>query len=214
MKASRGDRRERPRRLVQGQLVEGRITRLGHGPAPEGEADGGARVRVLGGVPGDRLRLRIIHAGQHLAWARIDEVLEASPDRVEPPCPAVGRCGGCPWQAVAPEAQRAAREATIRQALGDLAASAEWHPWIAGDASVGFRTRALMMARHVSGRLRLGFFAPSTNELVPAEGCVVQHPILVRALGAAGDALARARVSTWRGAPRGGLLRAVSMRVA
>ncbi|PIE20065.1 MAG: 23S rRNA (uracil(1939)-C(5))-methyltransferase RlmD [Proteobacteria bacterium] len=200
-------------RLVQGDTLTADIGALA--------ADGTARavvddreLRVRGGVPGDRATLRIDHVGKHAAWATVVGVDRPSVDRVEAPCPVVLRCGGCPWQMVAPQAQTARRETLLRESLGDaLPPEATFHPTVSAGEPVGYRTRALMVARHVAGALRLGLYAPRSNDLVPAEGCVVQHPRLNQALEAARDVLAGTNLGTWRGPNRPGDLRALSLRL-
>ena len=53
-------------------------------------------------LPGERVRVVVTDGHDGSAFLRADavEVLEPSPDRVEPPCPwaGPGRCGGCDWQ--------------------------------------------------------------------------------------------------------------------
>ena len=49
------------------------------------------------------------------------EVLDASPDRVQPPCPFVPTCGGCDWQHIAPAAQRRYKGDILREQLQRLA---------------------------------------------------------------------------------------------
>ena len=58
----------------------------------------GMVVFVEGAVPGDRVRATVYRKKKKLAEARMDELLEASPDRVEPRCRHFGVCGGCKWQ--------------------------------------------------------------------------------------------------------------------
>lgn len=59
------------------------------------------------------------------SYCRADavEVVQASPDRVTPPCPAAGpgRCGGCDWQHAAPAAQLLLKAAVVREALARIA---------------------------------------------------------------------------------------------
>src|SRR5207237_9134451 len=73
-----------------------------------------------GGLPGDRLRVRLVEARGRFGRATINEVLVASPDRVEPPCPYFGRCGGCRLQHLAYSAQLAFKEKQGRDCLPRL----------------------------------------------------------------------------------------------
>ncbi|MEU5873664.1 TRAM domain-containing protein [Glycomyces sp. NPDC047369] len=59
-------------------------------------------------LPGERVRIEITDRKKRFAFADAVEVLDASPDRVEPPCPwaGPGKCGGCDFQHATPEAQR------------------------------------------------------------------------------------------------------------
>jgi len=198
--------------LVQGALVDGEVVGLGIRGLPVGTADG-QQVRVPGGVPGDQGKFRIIHAGKNVTWARIETLHTPSPHRVEAPCPVLDRCGGCPWQAIDDSYQREQRLETLRAALGDNGQEANWHPWMHGAERTGYRTRALMMARHIGSRLHLGFFESGTNTLVPALPCVAQHPQVNQVMAKTRVILARNRIPTWRDETRPGLLRSVLYRL-
>src|SRR5438034_6012034 len=97
---------------------------LAFGGAGVGRADGYV-VFVRGGLPGDRLRVRVVEARGRFGRAVIDEVLVASPDRVDPPCPYFGRCGGCRLQHLAYSAQLAFKEKQVRDCRSGPAA---WDP--------------------------------------------------------------------------------------
>ena len=208
--------RERPHPkdlpFVQGDLVEGEVTTLAHKGGARAVARG-VLLRVAGGVPGDRGELRIVHVGRNAIHAKIHALTTPSPDRVEAPCPVVDRCGGCPWQHASIDVQRATRDAALEEAVGAMLVDARRHPWSGAAPTTGYRTRALMMARHRAGRLTFGFYAAGSQDLVPAEGCAVQHPILNEALEQIRTILEARRLSTWRSKERPGLLRAVSLRL-
>jgi tRNA/tmRNA/rRNA uracil-C5-methylase (TrmA/RlmC/RlmD family) len=84
----------------------------------------GRVVFVRHALPGERVVVRVTE-DRHPGFCRADavEVLEASPDRVERPCPhsGPGLCGGCDWQHVAPAAQRELKAAVVREQLSRLA---------------------------------------------------------------------------------------------
>ena len=60
---------------------------------------------VPGALPGERARVRVQKAGPSLAYGKLLELLSESPERVKPPCPYFGRCGGCALQHMAYSAQ-------------------------------------------------------------------------------------------------------------
>jgi 23S rRNA (uracil1939-C5)-methyltransferase len=102
----------RPRR---GDELELRIDRLAYGGAGVARADGYV-VFVRDGVPGDRLRARITRSKRSFAEAEAVELLEPSPDRIEPVAPHPG----APWQVLPYERQLAEKEGQVRDALERL----------------------------------------------------------------------------------------------
>lgn len=128
---------------------------------------------VRGGIPGDRLRVRVDEDKPRMVRASVDEVLVPSPDRVAAPCPNVGRgCGGCGWQHVEPEAQlrlkvRIAEESLRR--IARLDGSVELGPAL---PTAGFRTTVRCLV--TDGRA--AFRAARTNEAVAVDSCLVAHP--------------------------------------
>src|SRR4051794_34666512 len=75
-------------------------------------------------LPGGRVVVRVTE-DRHPGFCRADaiRVLEASPHRVERPCPfsGPGLCGGCDWQHVAPAEQRRLKSAVVHEQLARLA---------------------------------------------------------------------------------------------
>jgi 23S rRNA (uracil1939-C5)-methyltransferase len=102
----------RPRR---GDELELRIDRLAYGGAGVARANGYV-VFVRDGVPGDRVRARITRSKRSFAEADAVELLEPSPDRLEPLAPHPG----APWQVLPYERQLAEKEAQVRDALERL----------------------------------------------------------------------------------------------
>ncbi|SNR30028.1 class I SAM-dependent RNA methyltransferase [Blastococcus mobilis] len=84
----------------------------------------GRVVFVRHSLPGERVVVRVTE-DRHPGFCRADaiEVLEASPARVERPCPysGPGRCGGCDWQHVDPAEQRRLKAAVVREQFTRLA---------------------------------------------------------------------------------------------
>ena len=68
-------------------------------------------------APGDVVRVRVERTRGKVAFASIVEVIKPSPERVEPPCPYFGRCGGCDFQQLNYEAQLRIKVEIIRDCL-------------------------------------------------------------------------------------------------
>lgn len=62
-----------------------------------GRADGYA-LFVKGALPGEIIRARIMKTRKNFGYARMVEIIQASPDRVDPVCPVARQCGGCQLQ--------------------------------------------------------------------------------------------------------------------
>src|SRR3954464_1647158 len=81
----------------------------------------GIVVFVPRGAPGDRLRVRLDQR-KRFARGAIEQILEPSPDRVEPPCGhyVVDKCGGCQLQHISYPAQTEAKRGIIRDSLSRI----------------------------------------------------------------------------------------------
>lgn len=101
-----------PRRLTKGEIVELKIDSLAHGGAGVGRADGFV-VFARGGLPGDTVQAEITGGKKRFAEGRVIEVLEHGPDRVPERAPHPGAM----WQALRYDAQLAAKQAQVREAL-------------------------------------------------------------------------------------------------
>src|SRR5690349_23053282 len=62
-------------------------------------------------LPGERILAAAEREKPGLVWARPLQVLQPAPERVAPPCPVFGRCGGCHYQHAPYEYQLAAKRA-------------------------------------------------------------------------------------------------------
>ena len=78
-------------------MIELQPTDIAHGGEAVARVDGKAHF-VDGAMPGERVVGEVIKDGG--TWARVElrRVLEPAAQRITPPCPHFGVCGGCQWQ--------------------------------------------------------------------------------------------------------------------
>lgn len=185
-----------------------------HGVAHGGEAVGrlpdGRACFVGYAIPGERVRVRVVETKGRWARAELLEVLEPSPDRVEPPCPYFGRgrCGGCQLQHVAPERQLAWKQRVVTEQLARLG-GVDDPPVTATVAPAGGWPQAYRSwARFaVDPAGRLGYRRAGSHDVLPIDRCLLLDDATQQARDAAGDAWEGAEevlVTTGRAAPAGG----------
>lgn len=154
-----------------------RLGPIAHGGHCVARVDGRV-VFVRHGIPGEVVSVRITDDSKpRFWWGEVAEVIEASPDRVVPPCPVAGHCGGCDFQHVRLGAQRKLKARVVAEQLRRLAGldvEVLVEP-VPGDAEgLGWRTRMRYLV--VDGRV--GLRAWRSDELVelPPGGCRIAHP--------------------------------------
>lgn len=155
---------------------EFRIARLG---ARGDGVTGDGAVYVPFALPGERVRADLSLGDR----ARLERVLEAAPERIEPVCPHFRRCGGCVLQH--------GSEAFVADWKRTLVVSALAARGISGvpvrpvvTAPPGSRRRIAVTARRTRSGVTAGFLAAASAEIVPVETCAVAVPGLVAILPA------------------------------
>ena len=83
--------------MVEKILPEVRIEDLGHDGRGVGKVDG-FTVFIPGALPGELIRARMYKKKKRYGEAILEEIIDSSPQRQDPPCPVYPECGGCQLQ--------------------------------------------------------------------------------------------------------------------
>jgi len=129
-------------RPQRGQSLSVTIDDLAFGGEGVGRIDGYV-IFVRGGIPGDRLQVRLDQARARFGRASIEAILTPSPHRVEAPCQYFGRCGGCRLQHVDYAAQLSFKSKQVADALERLGGlpPIEVRPILAAPETYGYRNK-------------------------------------------------------------------------
>jgi 23S rRNA (uracil1939-C5)-methyltransferase len=138
----------------------------------------GRTVMVALAAPADRVRVRVDRVKGNVAFASIVEILEASPLRVEPPCPYFGRCGGCDFQQLNYHAQLEAKTEIVRDCLRRIGALADIPDFEIVAAPSEWHYRARAQWQYDSVRQRLGYFEANSHRVCDVAECAVLVPEL------------------------------------
>jgi tRNA/tmRNA/rRNA uracil-C5-methylase (TrmA/RlmC/RlmD family) len=185
--------RPRSRQRTGADLAGRRFTvetgNVGHGGFVVARHEG-VVVFVRHALPGERVVAEVTEGREGDRFLRADalEVLEASPDRVTPPCPFAGpgRCGGCDFQHAMLPAQRLLKAAVVAEQLRRLAGldvEVLVEPVPGDQDGLGWRTRVQWA---VAGDGTVGLRRHRSHEVVPVDRCRIAHPAIADAPPAPG----------------------------
>ena len=144
---------------------------------------------IHGALPGETVNFRYTRVHRDADEGETTQVIAPSPDRVVPPCPHFGLCGGCALQHLAPNAQIALKQ---RQMLEALRRIGKVEPETVADPitgpTTGYRRRARLGAKFVDkrGTALVGFRERASPFLAALETCDVLDPRVGRHLVALG----------------------------
>lgn len=156
----------------------------------------GSTIFVPFVLPAERVSAEPVEQKKKFIRARVERVLDPSPERVAPRCPHFGVCGGCDYQHAPYESQLRYKAAILRETLGRIG-RIEWPGEITEHASPpwGYRNRAQWKVRSIENgagpeKLAIGYFRAGSTALCDVEDCQILSPLLLRTLLALRGALA------------------------
>lgn len=150
------------------------VERLAYGGDGIGRLPDGRTAFVRGGCPGDVVEARLETEHARYAHVSIVEILEPSPERVTPPCPYFGECGGCQWQHISYEAQLAAKHSEVADSLRRIGhQDVPVAPCITTGKEYGYRNKIELAVQTTEGGLAVGYTRAGTNEIVRVDSCLL-----------------------------------------
>ena len=164
--------------MKKNDLLQIKIEAMGNAGDGIGKIDG-YPLFVKDALPGDLAEVRVTKVKKTYAFARLERVLEASPERTEPRCPLHRRCGGCQIQALSYEKQLEYKEQKVREDLIRIGGFADppVSPVLGMDEPYHYRNKAQFpFGRDREGRIVTGFYAGRTHTIVPGTDCAIGVP--------------------------------------
>ena len=131
-------------------------------------------------IEGELVTAKIVREKKQFAESELVDVRERSPDRVEPPCPYFGRCGGCAYQHINYEHQLGIKWRQVRDVLQRIGKLKEvpMRPIIPSPEPYEYRNRITVHAQDGV----VGFFRRDSNRLIDIARCPISRDEVNRAL--------------------------------
>lgn len=139
---------------------------------------------VKDAVIGDTVAAKVMKIKKSYGFARLMEIKEASPDRVEPRCCFARSCGGCQLQQMSYASQLLFKQ---RKAVNNLTRLGGFErafiervmePIVGMEEPYGYRNKAQFpVGMNAKGELVTGFYAGRTHTIIPNTDCALGVPV-------------------------------------
>lgn len=199
-----------------GQELELQVTGLAHNGAGVGKYKG-FTIFVPGALPEERVTIKIEVLKKQYATARLLTILQENPERVDPPCPVFGACGGCQTQhlsyslqleqkrkQVADQLQRIGglSQVDVQPVLG-MPEGKEWR----------YRNKSQIPFALQGGKAVSGFFAANSHQIVEFPECIIQSHIADAIIAKVRDLVKEWKIPVYDERRHQGILRHIMIRV-
>ncbi|MDI6785016.1 MAG: TRAM domain-containing protein, partial [bacterium] len=169
-------------------------------------------IFVTGALPGEKCKVKIVYRYRKMARAEIIELLQSSPNRVEPPCPYYATtpnaraekpaepvnnrryqgCGGCQLQHLNYSGQVAYKQQTVSDALSHIAKIDIQPNLVIFGKEFAYRNKMTFPLTVDNGKVSVGLHPRDAyQQIVPIRNCLLLEEELQQILGPTIEALNR-----------------------
>lgn len=179
--------------MEKGQIIELRIEDMLDDGRAFGRCEGCAVFVNGGGVPGDTVKAKIRRVKKSTAEATFEDLVSASPDRIEAECPYFGECGGCTLQELSYEAQKSLKAEQVKAKLKRLGGidDPKVYDTIGSDDFKYYRNKAVFA---VGPHGEVGFLKGKSHFVMDINDCLLQSDPAMACAGALRSFLKRTDV--------------------
>ena len=132
----------------------------------------GLTIFVDGALPGELVKVRVIERKKRYAVARLLSIITPSPDRVVPPCPLFGKCGGCQIMHLSYEGQLKIKKQKVIDALTRIGKieNPPVRDCIPSPLPLAYRNKIQLPVREGPS---LGLYAKGSHDLIEVDHCLI-----------------------------------------
>lgn len=160
-------------------------------------------------LPGERVEVLVVKAGNKFGYGKVEKWLTESPDRQPLKDNRLLRTGIAPLAHLNYEQQLLFKQKQVENVMSKIAKMPEVDilPTIPMENPVGYRNKAQIPVRRMDGRLATGFYKKNSHELVEIEDYYIQDPAIDEAIKRVRDILQRFQVRGYNEAKNEGQIR-------
>jgi len=174
------------------------------------------QIRVRGALPGEKVLVRVEHAGQHKVAARLVKIIEPAGNRRKSTCSHLPECDGCPLIELDYPSQLQWKETRVTNHIRRYKEldQAVIHPVIPSPKEFQYRNSAKLI---IGGRFTepvIGIYRRESHDIQDIAACPLHHPLINKVVAAVKQGIIKGRIPIYHPRSGQGLLRYLVVRVA
>ncbi len=190
------------------------ILRMGQAGDGVARLADGRLAFVPGALPGELVDAAVTEERKNFVRARLIRRQRSAAERIEPICPLFSECGGCSFQHWDYQAELLYKESRVKEALRRIA---HHDPEIVGrirgsQDPYGYRNKGQFPFGGSTGHAVLGLYRRGTHQVIPADHCDIQDPLINKVLAVGQSMANRLNVPPYDEAHDTGVLRHLLIR--
>ncbi|MDR7001960.1 23S rRNA (uracil(1939)-C(5))-methyltransferase RlmD [Neobacillus niacini] len=169
---------------------------------------------IPNGLPGEKAKVKVIKVNKGYGFARLIELYEKSPYRVEIKTNEAHMYGGCQLEHISYEGQLKYKENQVRQVLTRIGKlqDVKVHPILGMDQPWHYRNKAQVPVGEKDGKLISGFFKPRSHEIVDTNESLIQLPEINEAVQVVKEICSELQIPAYQEEIHKGVLRHIMAR--
>lgn len=162
--------------VQRGQVVHVTAADLTHEGKGVAKVDG-YPLFIEGMLPDEAGEVEVTKLNKGYGFAQLKKLEQASPERVDPPCPVYDECGGCQVQHLSYDGQMDMKYNQVRGVIDRIAKLPDVpvHPVLGMDEPWRYRNKAQVPVGLSGGRIVAGFYKKRSHDIIDMTECLIQH---------------------------------------
>lgn len=190
-----------------------------NGMGYEGEGVGKIQdftIFVPEALVGEKVKIKIVKVNKNFGFGKLIEVIDGSPNRVDPICSTYKRCGGCQLQHFSYEAQLEFKKQRVKDCIERIGKieNIKMHNTIGMEEPYRYRNKVQLPVGSKEGQIYIGFYAPRSHEIVNMTSCHIQHKEADDTMELVRQWIKKHNIKTYDESSHSGIIRHIMVRKA
>ncbi len=173
----------------------------------------GMAIFVPATAVGDEITAHILKVKKTYAFAKVENILVPSADRIQPECPVYLKCGGCVFSHMNYDAEKEIKSNHVKECFRRIGGvEPDFEPIIGGDSDSRYRNKAQYPVAIDGNEIKTGFYSSHSHRVIHCPDCLLQPKEFSGILEIFSDYIKENGVTVYDETAHRGLLRHIYIR--